>query len=76
MGFDGPRLGWVGEGRAAVPIRDVELGSAEAIVEQGIEVQRFGPLQATAFREEPEACGLNLIQGAAEGGAVEGGPWT
>ncbi|HET7054748.1 MAG TPA: hypothetical protein VFI09_12635 [Solirubrobacterales bacterium] len=54
----------------------MELGSAEAIVEQGIEVQRFGPLQATAFREEPEACGLNLIQGAAEGGAVEGGPWT
>lgn len=45
----------------------------EAVAEEGIEVQRFGPVQATAFASEPQASVLNQIQGAAEPGAVEGG---
>lgn len=45
----------------------------EAVTESGIELQRFGPVQATAFGDLPEAGGLNQIQGAAEPGAVEGG---
>src|ERR1044072_697213 len=45
----------------------------EAVTESGIELQRFGPVQATAFGDLPEAGVLNQIQGAAEPGAVEGG---
>ncbi len=45
----------------------------DAVSEVGIEVQRFGPIQATAFGEEPQVSSLNQIQGAAEAGAVEGG---
>jgi hypothetical protein len=45
----------------------------DAVSEEGIEVQRFGPVQATAFGEEPQVSSLNQIQGAAEPGAVEGG---
>jgi hypothetical protein len=45
----------------------------EAVLEEGIEVQRFGPVQATAFREKPHVPALNQIQGAAEPGAVEEG---
>lgn len=45
----------------------------DAVIEVGIEVQRFGPVQATAFGREPQVSSLNQIQGAAEPGAVEGG---
>lgn len=45
----------------------------EAISESGVEVERFGPVQATAFGDLPEAHLLQQIQGAAEPGAVEGG---
>jgi hypothetical protein len=46
---------------------------AEAVTDVGIEVQRFGPVQATAFGREPQVASLNQIQGAAEPGAVESG---
>lgn len=46
---------------------------AEAVTESGVEVQRFGPVQATAFGELPEVPSLNQIQGAAEPGAIEDG---
>jgi GNAT superfamily N-acetyltransferase len=45
----------------------------DAVTEVGIEVQRFGPVQATAFGREPQVSSLNQIQGAAEPGAVENG---
>ena len=45
----------------------------EAVTESGIEVERFGPVQASAFGELPEIPVLNQIQGAAEAGAVSGG---
>jgi hypothetical protein len=45
----------------------------EAISESGVEVQRFGPVQATAFGELPEIHLLQQIQGAAEPGAVADG---
>ena len=45
----------------------------EAVTESGIEVASFGPVQATAFGDLPEAHSLNQIQGAAEPGAMEGG---
>jgi hypothetical protein len=45
----------------------------DAVTEVGIEVQRFGPVQATAFGEEPQVSSLNQIQGAAEPSAVENG---
>ncbi|HEX2392178.1 MAG TPA: hypothetical protein VHI77_04595 [Solirubrobacterales bacterium] len=45
----------------------------EAVNEAGIEVKQFGPVQATAFSELPEAGLLNQVRGAAEPGAVEGG---
>jgi hypothetical protein len=45
----------------------------DAVSEEGIEVQRFGPVQATAFGAEPQVSSLNQIQGAAEPGAVESG---
>lgn len=45
----------------------------EAISESGVEVQRFGPVQATAFGDLPEVPWLQQIQGAAEPGAVGGG---
>jgi hypothetical protein len=44
-----------------------------AVAESGVEVERFGPVQATAFGDLPEFVILNLIQGAAEPGAIEGG---
>lgn len=46
---------------------------SEAVTESGIEVERFGPVQASAFGELPEVSALNEIQGAAEPGAVSGG---
>lgn len=45
----------------------------DAIVECGIEVQSFGPLQATVFTELGEVEGANVITGAAEPGGVAGG---
>jgi hypothetical protein len=45
----------------------------EAVTESGVEVERFGPVQATAFGDLPEAHLLNQIQGAAEPGAIEDG---
>lgn len=45
----------------------------EAISESGVEVQRFGPVQATAFGDLPEIHLLQQIQGAAEPGAVGDG---
>lgn len=46
---------------------------SEAAVEAGVEVQRFGPVQATAFGELPQVDALNQIQGAAEPGAAADG---
>jgi hypothetical protein len=45
----------------------------DAVTDSGIEVERFGPVQATAFAELPGVGTLNQIQGAAEPGAVEEG---
>lgn len=45
----------------------------EAVMESGIEVESFGPVQASAFGELPEIAVLNQIQGAAEPGAISGG---
>jgi hypothetical protein len=45
----------------------------EAISESGVEVETFGPVQATAFGDLPEIHMLQQIQGAAEPGAIEGG---
>lgn len=45
----------------------------EAVTESGVEVERFGPVQATAFADLPETELLNQIQGAAEPGAIEEG---
>jgi hypothetical protein len=45
----------------------------EAISESGVEVERFGPVQATAFGDLPEVHLLQQIQGAAEPGAVADG---
>jgi hypothetical protein len=46
---------------------------AEAVIESGVEVARFGPVQATAFGDLPEVHSLNQVQGAAEPEAIEGG---
>jgi hypothetical protein len=45
----------------------------EAVTESGVEVERFGPVQATAFGDLPEIHLLQQIQGAAEPGAVDEG---
>lgn len=45
----------------------------EAISESGVEVQGFGPVQATVFGDLPEVHLLQQIQGAAEPDAVAGG---
>lgn len=45
----------------------------DAIAECGIEVQAFGPVQATVFTELADTEGANLITGAAEPGGVAGG---
>jgi hypothetical protein len=57
--------------------RDIWLSAAPAaIAEAGIELQRFGPVQATAFADLPDVAALNQIQGAAEPGAIEDGYLT
>lgn len=45
----------------------------DAVTESGVEVERFGPVQATSFCDLPEVHNLNEIQGAAEPGAISGG---
>jgi GNAT superfamily N-acetyltransferase len=45
----------------------------EAVSESGVEVERFGPVQATAFGDLPEIHLLQQIQGAAEPTAVADG---
>jgi hypothetical protein len=45
----------------------------DAVTDSGIEVEQFGPVQATAFADLPAVATLNQIQGAAEPGAVEEG---
>jgi hypothetical protein len=45
----------------------------EAVAESGIEVERFGPVQASAFGELPQVAVLNQIQGAAEAGSIADG---
>ncbi len=45
----------------------------DAVVESGVQVKRFGPVQATAFEDLPEVRSLNTIEGAAEPGAVAEG---
>lgn len=42
-------------------------------VEDGVEVEGFGPILATAFADLGEFHHLNQIQGAAEPGAIDGG---
>jgi GNAT superfamily N-acetyltransferase len=43
----------------------------DAVVEAGVQARWFGPILATTFVDLPDAPGMNLIQGAAEPGAVE-----
>ena len=45
----------------------------DAVTEEGIEAQCFGPVLATAFGGEPQEPELNLIQGAAAPGAIAEG---
>jgi GNAT superfamily N-acetyltransferase len=46
---------------------------ASVAAEHGVAVRRFGPIQATALRDAPEARFLNLVLGAAGPDAVEQG---
>jgi hypothetical protein len=46
---------------------------SDAVEEQGIEAQCFGPVLATAFGSKSREPGLNLVQGAAEPGAIASG---
>jgi hypothetical protein len=45
----------------------------DAVDEEGIEVRRYGPVQAMVVAELPHSPLLNLVLGAAEPGAVQGG---
>lgn len=45
----------------------------DAVTESGVQVEHFGPVQATVFADLPEESSLNQIQGAAEPGAVADG---
>jgi GNAT superfamily N-acetyltransferase len=45
----------------------------DAMEEAVVRCQRFGPLLATVFGELPDAHLLNVVQGAAESGAIEQG---
>jgi hypothetical protein len=44
-----------------------------AVLEEGVEAQRFGPVLATSFGERPLEPALNQIRGAAQPGAVAEG---
>jgi GNAT superfamily N-acetyltransferase len=43
------------------------------VIEAGVQARWFGPVLATSFADLPDVPGMNLIQGAAEPGAVEHG---
>jgi hypothetical protein len=45
----------------------------EAVEEAEVRSRRFGPILASVFGDLPDCSAINLIQGAAEPGAVEGG---
>ena len=45
----------------------------DAVTECGIAEACFGPVQVTVFETLPDAPGMNLVLGAAEPGAIEGG---
>lgn len=45
----------------------------DAVIESGVELRGFGPIQATAFAELPAVPRVNIVQGAAEPEAVDGG---
>lgn len=45
----------------------------DAVEEAGVRYRRFEPLLATAFGELPDTPLLNVVQGAAESGAVDDG---
>lgn len=45
----------------------------DAVEEAEVKRRRFGPILATVFGDLPESSLMNLVQGAAEAGAVEGG---
>ncbi|HEY0390101.1 MAG TPA: hypothetical protein VGC63_00145 [Solirubrobacterales bacterium] len=45
----------------------------DAVVDLGIDMVRFGPVEAAVVVEEPEAPALNFVLGAAATGAVEDG---
>lgn len=70
VNYDAAALERIAQRYRADPWRSVPL---EAIGDSEIEVQRFGPVQATCFGELQDIRSLNQIQGAAEPGAVEGG---
>ena len=54
--------------------RDVwETAVPDAVEEHGIELRRFGPIQATAIADLPGERWLNLVLGATAPGAVEDG---
>lgn len=46
---------------------------AEVARERGVELRRFGPVQASIVAALPDLHSLNLVLGAAEAGAVSGG---
>jgi len=50
-----------------------ESAAPEAIEEWGVEVQRFGPFEATVFGDLPRECRLNEVRGRGEPGAVDPG---
>lgn len=54
--------------------RDIwSVAPLDAVVETGLEIESFGPIMASVFRSFPEERRLQLIQGAAEPGAVKDG---
>lgn len=50
-----------------------ELAPDDAVIESGVKMKSFGPVQATAFAELFEVPRVNVIEGAAEPGAVADG---
>lgn len=46
------------------------MAPEDAVIESGVEIRTFGPVQATVFAELCEVPRVNTIQGAAEPGAV------
>jgi GNAT superfamily N-acetyltransferase len=46
---------------------------AAVAAEHGIEIRQFGPVQATVVRDLPDVGMLNLLLGATEAGAADGG---